>query len=231
VYSFAPMLQVLAQMPYFRPLPRPLLERLAAGCARVELRRGETLFLQGAPARAFYVVETGTVRVFRSTPDGQEQVIHHVRPGQSFAEAAVFNFGRYPVHAQARSTPTVVVAIPGEHFLALLGEDPRMGAAMIGALCQRLRELVDRVEELGAVDGPTRLARYLLRLPAQALAGGGFAVRLPVAKKDLAAELSLRPETLSRLLGRWRRDGVIRGTGATLILARVEDLEALADQA
>jgi len=58
---------------------------------------------------------------------------------------------------------------------------------------------------------------------------GELRVELPVAKKELAAELSITPETLSRLLHRWRERGWIRVDGRTLALLDCKTLEALAE--
>jgi len=221
------VLDALAALPHFRTLDPATLDRVA-GCARlVRLERGEAVFLMGTEAQAFYVVRTGAVRLFRTTPDGREQVVRNLRPGHSFAEAAVFNLGRYPVHAEARTTPTELVAVGGTPFRALLESEAGLATAVIGSLCQRLSGLVERVEELSVSGADARLARYLLQLPARAV-DGGFEVELPAAKKDLASELGLVPETFSRLLRRWRDSEVVAVDGPRVRILAVEALEELA---
>jgi CRP/FNR family transcriptional regulator len=221
-------LRTLAHLPHFRTLPPAALARVAACCRLRTLRKGETLFTMGEPARAFYALHAGAVRVYRTTESGRQQVMHNLHAGQSFAEPAVFSYGRYPVHAEARTTPTEVVAIDGAAFLKVLASDPAIAPAVIGALCQRLREMIERVEELAVAGAPARLARWLLEQPARPGPGGVLRVELATSKKDLAAELALAPETMSRLLRRLAGDGAIRVQGRRIDLVDPEALSAIA---
>ena len=99
---------------------------------------------------------------------------------------------------------------------------------MVGSLCGWLHSLLDRIEVLTIVSAGARLAHYLLRLQARE-ERGVLSVQLPVPKKDLAGELSITPETLSRLLARWRDRGLVRVEGARIELLDVQALEVLAD--
>ena len=225
--SDAPTVAELAALPHFRGLAPDLLEKIAAASRAREYRSGESIFLQGEPARAFHVVRAGGVRIFRLSPDGREQVLHHCGPGRSFAEAALLSIGRYPAHAQATETPTVIVEIGGKPFLELFRSDPRLSAAMVGSLCMWLHELVERVEELSIARAGARLARYLLRQPASG-AGPAVEIELSLARRELAAHLAIQPETLSRLLRRWQDEGVIAADGRRLTIPDPRALEAIA---
>ena len=218
----------LATLPHFRGLPADLLERVAA-CARArELRAGEAVFQQGEPSRAFFAIREGGVRVYRLSPDGREQVLHHLREGHTFAEAALLSMGRYPAHAVATRTPTRLLEI-GAGFPQLLREDPRLAPAMVGSLSMWLVGLVDRIEELSVASAGARLARYLLKLPASG-AADALAIELPLAKKELAGHLAIAPETLSRLLRRWQDSGVVRTDGPRLTILDSRVLVAIADR-
>lgn len=223
----APTLDELASLPHFRGLAGDLLEQIVAASRAREFRAGESIFLQGEPCRAFHVVRTGAVRIYRLSPDGREQVLHHCGPGRSFAEAALLSIGRYPAHAQATETPTEIVEIGGKPFLELFRTDPRLSAAMVGSLCMWMHELVERVEELSIARAGARLARYLLRQPATG-AGRSAEIELAMARRELAAHLAIQPETLSRLLRRWQDEGVISVEGRHLTIPDARALEAIA---
>jgi CRP-like cAMP-binding protein len=66
--------------------------------------KGTLLFQQGEPASCFYVVLDGWVKVYRMTPEGSEAVVGVFRRGETFAEAAIFLGGRFPVAAETVST-------------------------------------------------------------------------------------------------------------------------------
>lgn len=222
------VLDSLAALPHFQLLERALLERIAAGSHARHLDAGTMLFHDGEPCRAFFAIQRGGVKLYRSTPDGHEQIVHNLGAGQTFAEAALLNLGRYPASAVATESPTEVIEIGGETFLRLLGEDPRVARAMVGSLCMRLVSLVERVEELSLVHAGSRLARYLLRQPG-AGPSSRVKIELSLAKKELAAHLSMTPETLSRLLRRWQELGWIESERSSVTVLDAAQLSALGD--
>lgn len=221
----------LARVPQWRGVPREVLDELARASQWRECRAGELLFRQGERARSFFVVAAGTVRVYRSHADGREQLVHLMRAGTSFAEPAALALGAYPASAAALEPRTAVVAIDGARFQRLLGADSRVASAIVAALSARLMELVDRIEDLSTVGAEARLARYVLRLPSARDERAALCATLPIAKKELAAQLAMTPETLSRVLQRWSRAGWLRVDGPRLELERVDALLSLADGA
>ena len=223
------LLDALADLPHFRALPPDLLQRVAEGSRMVRLRADELLFSQGDPACGFYGVRSGSVRLFRMTTDGREQVLQHVPAGKSFAEAALLTMGRFPANARAMQDDTELVEVGATVFLKLFREDPRLAAAMVSSLSMWLHSMVERIEELQIASAPARFARYLLRLPARDEAGA-LVVQLPMAKKDLATHLAIVPETLSRLLRRWQDQGIVDSRGKELAILDSRVLIAIADR-
>ncbi|MBK9384139.1 MAG: Crp/Fnr family transcriptional regulator [Planctomycetes bacterium] len=193
----------LRTFPLLKPLREELLLELGTSAHALELAANESLFRAGEPATALYGVLAGSIVLYRSSADGREQIVHDSGAGRTIAEAAVFLYGSFPVNARAGARGARLARVDGARFLELLDRDPSAMHSVLAALCRRLHELVDRVEMLSLPDAGQRLARFILRLPAEGRAGT-FRVRLPVAKKDLAAQLAMTPETLSRVLKRWR---------------------------
>ncbi|HJO26747.1 MAG TPA: Crp/Fnr family transcriptional regulator [Planctomycetota bacterium] len=220
--------ETLKRLPHFRTLADDVVEGVSACCRLRSFQGAETVFMEGQAARSFFVVRTGGVRLYRLSSSGREQVLNNLRPGQSFAEAALFNFGFYPASCATTGNPTELVEVRGESFMKLFKSDETIAAAMVGSLCQRLSVLIERLDELSTVSAGARLARHLLKLPIMGNTPP-LELKLPLAKKDLAAHLSITPETLSRLFGRWRDRGIMETSGSTLRIFAVETLEAIAD--
>jgi len=218
----------LRRMPHFRALPEGSLAELARLARVRSLRAGEALFAEGEPARAFYFVKSGAVKLYRLGREGREQVLHHLGPGRSFAEAAVLSMPAYPAHALALETPTELVEIAGAPFRALLARDGELAVAMVSSLSMWLAGLADRIEELSLTSAAARLAHHLLRRPARR-EGEALAIPLEMAKKELAQHLAMTPETLSRVLRRWQDAGVVRSEGARLVVLDEDRLDALAE--
>ena len=202
---------------------------LAAVAVRRRYRPGESIFAEGDPAAGFYVVAKGQVKVFKLAPDGKEQIIRIVSPGEQFAEAAALSGGAYPAYAEARRDSELVF-FDAERFRKLIAANPQLALNMIGALCGLLRGLVDMVEELALKDVSARLAKYLLDLSLRARKEGGTGdtVELPIKKTELAARLGTVGETLSRTLAKLARAGAISVRGSTI---RLLDREALVETA
>lgn len=216
----APDWALLERLPLFDGLGRDMLARLLEG-ARVESwSRGSLLFRQDEPATHFYVILIGWVKLFRSTSGGQESVVHVFTRGESFAEAAIFAGGEYPVSASIPDTSRLL-AVPAEPFLRVLESDPAVARNMLAAMSRHLRQLVTRLEQVSSQPAPRRLAGFLLGLAPEA--EGPVEVRLPIDKALIAARLGMQPETLSRAFARLRREGV-ETVGDRI---RVSDIERL----
>lgn len=219
---------LLARLPHFRGLPTDVLDAVVGTASELHLRAGDDVFREGERCSGFFVVAEGRVKIYRLREDGREQVVDDVGPGNTFAEAALFHRGRFPAYAAATQSPTRLVKLDATGFLALFASEPRLGTSMVGSLCSWLHSLLERIETLSIVSAGARLAHHLLRLPARQ-EGDTVVITLPVAKKDLASELSVTPETLSRLLARWKAQGWVEVDAARVTLLQPAAIEALAD--
>jgi len=184
------------------------------------------LFLQGDPARHFYVVLEGWVKLFRGTSEGDEAIIAVIPQGQSFAEAAVFEEGSYPVSA-AMVDDSRLLCIPAGSFLEKVINDRRMVMKMMASMSRRLRQLVNQVEDLSLKSSVERVAGYLAGLCTEET--GGAIVRLPLDKAVIAKHLGMQPETLSRSFARLRTMGIV-ADGNTVRISDVADLHRLSRQ-
>jgi len=206
----------------FTQLDDEQLTKVAAIARSVLLPAERTLFLQGDPASAFYLLAEGRLKVFKLLRDGRTATIRHVEAGQTFAEAALFR-EEYPSCTETM-TDCRLYRFDTQEVLRLLLAEPQVAVNLLAAMAHLLGLLNRRVEEL-LLPVPARLARYLLTLadaqlepPAgrPAVAGGPASprvVKLPTSKRELAARLGTVPETLSRTFDRLKRGEVIRMSG------------------
>ena len=195
----------LQRAPMFSGFSKAALKDLGQHLQVVRHERGRLLFHQGDPADRFFLVLDGWVRVFRDTAEGEQTVLHLVRPGETFAEPAVLNLGRYPAAAEA-ATDSRVVEVPKEAFEDAMRKDPELALRVIGILCQRLRFMVAEMEQRQVKSAPQRLACFLASL--SEANSGAVSLRLPYDKALLAGRLGMQPESLSRALRKLRSVGV-----------------------
>ena len=189
--------------------------------ARVRtFERGATIFLQGDPADAIYIVAEGWVKLYRMAPSGAEAVVGVFTRGRSFGEAVAFRHDNYPVAAEA-VTDCSLIRIETDSLLRQIRENPEIAISILSATFVHLSGLVAQVEALKAQTGAQRIAEFLLELAP--CTSGSCEVTLPYDKVLIAGRLGMKPESLSRAFAKLRDHGVtVRQS-----LARIDDVAQL----
>ena len=72
------------------------------------ISKGEILFTEGDPCTGLFVIESGHVRIFKSSPNGREQILTVEGPGSSIAELPLFDGGNYPASSAAWAMPEFI---------------------------------------------------------------------------------------------------------------------------
>ncbi|MDH4157077.1 MAG: Crp/Fnr family transcriptional regulator [candidate division Zixibacteria bacterium] len=211
------------QTKLFSELDREEAAALDAIAALKRIPKGAVLFLEGDAAVGFYVLLSGSVRIYKSTPDGKEYTMHRIRPGHMFAEAAIFRGSGYPASCMALEDSEAAF-MPKNEFLALLRKYPQIALKMIGGLATWLREFTVKVEELSLKEVPARLAGYLLGRLEES---GANSFVLDSSKTELASRLGTVLETLSRSLGKLKSAGIIEVEGRRVKVLDTNRLKAL----
>ena len=201
----------LSVLPLFNELSSAELERVAAGCQLRRLARGDMVFHVGQPCEEFHVTVMGQVKLYATSPAGQEKVIELVGPGNSFAEALMFTGKPYIINAQAL-TDTLLLSVTKQAVLTEIERDSRFAMRMLAGISRRLHGLVHDVQAYALHSGLQRVIGYLLRdVEADAASGGEpVTVSLPVSKATIASRLSLTPEYFSRVLHELEAAGLVR---------------------
>ncbi len=197
---------VLKNIFLFSELTDTELQEVAAVSSIKRLSKGKNMFQEGDAATHFYAVAHGSMKVFRINEDGTESILHVQSDGDLIAEAVLFGIKKYPANCAAVKESTII-SIPKEGFVNLIMKNPKVSIKFLAAYSHRLKEFVDKIESL-SVSVEKRLADYLLN-NARELSKGKFVCDLNISKKDLASLLGTSPETISRTLNRFTKQGLI----------------------
>lgn len=197
--------QLIKSTPLFSATPDEAVRRLIGDGGPKALEKGKVLFQQGEAADAFYVILDGWVKLSRMSPDGDETIVSVFSRGQTFAEAAMFLGGRYPVNAEVIS-PSRIIRIDAKSFRNLIHEEPDLALAMLYSCSKHLKFLVDQLEQIQRLSAPRRIADFLVGLCSNA--SGPCVVTLPYEKLLIANRLGMKPESFSRALLHLRQVGV-----------------------
>jgi CRP-like cAMP-binding protein len=208
------IIAALKQSHLFSRLTELQLDRVYLHSKLITLSEGELLFAQGDEVAYFYLVLSGKVKLFRVSPDGQEKIIEIVSQGQTFAEALMFiDQPHYPVNSAALET-TVVVGIDAKKFKSMLWDSVDTCLLLLGEMSFRLHKLVHEIDTLTLHSGTCRVASYLLEQAPLDRA----CFDLDIAKSVIAARLSIKPETLSRIIKNLREQRIISINGSQITI-------------
>ena len=211
----------LRQSRMFADLSSENLEAVADVCSLKSLEKGEMLFREGDKAEGFYVLQTGAISVFKLTPDGREQIICVFRPPESFAEVTLATVEAYPANGVALENSKVIL-VQRAGFRDLIHRKPELSLHMLASMSLHLKHLVQTLQDYKGRQIEGRLADWLLRhVPVDAAS-----FELSVTKQNLAGQLGVTSETLSRTLARFRDEGLIRVEGRRVHLLLVDGLRA-----
>jgi len=198
-------LQIISRIGVFRGLKPETIHHIVKPATAITLKPHETVCRQGDAATAFFIMVDGWTKHYRLNVSGEEAVIHLFTTGDSFAESAALTGGRYPATAET-VTEARVVRVPADHIVACIRENPDIALAMIATTSQRLRDLMQQIEQLKAQSGLQRVAEFLAsRAPVDK---GSCIITLPCHKVLIAARLGLTSESLSRVFATLRSVGV-----------------------
>jgi CRP/FNR family transcriptional regulator len=205
------------------------LRELATIAVRRVFGKGDTLFSEGDEATGFYLLVSGHIKMCRVSPDGREKVLHFVRPGETFAEAAFFGDGRYPADARAVEAGEALF-LPKQGFMELMATKPQFALNLVASLSLALRRFVRQIEELTFADVASRLASFLLkRADEKSTCYNGITyLELGIKKGELAAQLGTAGETISRTFRKLKEEGIIELDGRKVTILQMERLQQLA---
>ena len=217
--------KIVSKIPLFEGLPQDQLEGLSQIVLEKYCEKGEPIFFEGDRANGFYVVVTGQVKVFKLSMDGKEQILHIFGPGEPFGEVPVFAGKDFPAHAEAIAASRLFF-FSRDAFTDLIARTPSLALNMLAVLSRRLRQFTVQVEHLSLKEVPGRLAVYLAYLSHEK--DGDNMVDLAISKGQLASLLGTIPETLSRILAKMTKRGLIRVEGHRIEILNRQGLDDLA---
>jgi len=219
--------QILSKVPLFSGLAADEMEFLAPRVVPRNFSSGQIVFNEGDPCSGLYVVASGHVRIFKSSPGGREQVLSIDGPGSSVAELPVFDGGNYPASVAVVDDATLLF-VSKKDFQELCVTHPQVALKVLRVVGARLRRLVGIIEELSFTTVRHRLAAFLLRLANRegVQTGSGVAITLPDNNQEIASQIGTVRELVSRNLSRLQAEGVIETDGRKVTIRDRKAIEA-----
>lgn len=218
--------KILREHHLFQPLSDAQMSRLLEDSQLVNLDKDEYVFRQGEPCQHFGFVISGSIKIYRLTPDGQEKVFEVIGDRKTFAEAMMFMDTQHYVATAQAVNPSQLLLISSNTYMKLIQESSGLANALLAALSIRLHQRINEIEILSLKNATHRVIRYLL---SQALRSCSTCAtpsfELPIAKRLIAGQLSIQPETFSRIIHHLSHEGIIKVDGRLICILDRERLE------
>lgn len=214
---------MLKCLPCFAGLSPEALEYLEGNVQELSFAKGEIIILEGEPCPGLFVVQSGSVKLYRASRDGDEQIVRIVHRGGCFECAPLFDKGTNPVSAQALEA-TRISLLPASHFEVLTTTYPEVVLQIVPILALRLRSLLNMVDDFSFRRVSSRLARLLLQLgepDGQELA---ISPSLSLNQQHLACMLGCSRQLLNTSLRRLVKEGIIDTEGRRIVVLKPEVL-------
>lgn len=225
-------LSVLARARYFRGLDEHQLNRIDARMTRRTWDAGEHLFCAGDVADELLVVAEGRIKLSQVRADGSETVTDILVPGELFGAMGALG---EPVHRQTAVAlvDTCALRIGQSDFRRVLSEHPPVALHVLDDVAARLARAESDIGGQATQTVPARVATALLRLAdklGQERGSEGILLEVPLSRADLGGLARSTPESVSRVMSRWKQEGLIDSGRRWVALRDRYRLERIADE-
>lgn len=211
----------LKDLPFFAGLGDRELDEIASIGIDKKYEKGETIFCEAEPVRGLFILKEGLVKIYKLSPEGKEQILHFVYPGETFAGAPIFlKKAHYPASAECEEDSTVIM-IPRENLFGLIKTNSAFALKILESFSMYLNDLVSLVEDLSLKDVAKRLAKFLLETNL---------IDTNLTKTEIASRLGTVREVISRTLSMFQSKGLIKLRGKTILITDKSRLSKLAIQ-
>ena len=204
-------------VPIFSNLNTEEMLEIAAITSDRVFEKGEMVYTAGDEGEKLYVIHTGKVKITRFTESGKEQVLRILGPGEFMGELSLFSSEPMQDYGEVIEKANMCV-IDGDKLKELMGKYPSITFKVMEELSKRLDKAENLIENINHYSVEKRLSQALLEL-----SNDNGIINLEMSKKDLASNIGMSQETLSRKLSAFQELGIIDLIGHRKIIILNKD--------
>ena len=213
-------LSMLRRIPLFSVLSDEELEALVDSLGKRAFGKGMIIFHKDGPGHTLYIIESGKVRIFVLSESGQEISVNVYGPGDFFGELALLD-GLPRCAGAVAMEKTVTLTLHRDDFLRQIEAHPRIAMKVLQVLSARVRYSTAFSESLAFLDVYCRVAVKLLELADRygtEEEGGIVEIGLRLTQGELASWVAASRESVNKVLGTFRDQGLIKANGQRITI-------------
>jgi len=166
--------------------------------------KGDVIILEEEPSDHIYLVDSGIIKVFRTSYDGKELILYFLRPGEVLNEAPLKALESNLVSAQALG-PTKIFSLSKDKFQRIITEEPKAAVKVLERICEQLKKIMNILGDIAFKKVANRLARIILEHVSETT---GTPRR--ISQQEMASMAGTAREVVSRSLRDLEDGGLIR---------------------
>jgi CRP/FNR family transcriptional regulator, cyclic AMP receptor protein len=216
---------IVRKAPIFLGLDSAAADALRSSMSLVKLRKGQSLFKEGDDGDNLYVVSNGKVKLGTKSPDGRENLLMILGPGDMFGELSLFDSGPRTATATA-VTDSKLLTLGQDKVIPWVREHPEVSLQLLARLASRLRRTNEVVGDLVFSDVPGRVAKALIDLGVKfgEKRPEGLFVNHDLTQEELAQLVGASRETVNKALADFAQRGWLRLEARSVMILDYERL-------
>jgi CRP-like cAMP-binding protein len=221
--------EILLRTPIFRDLEPRDLEELLPYLRHRAYARGESVWLEGAPADALYVIVYGQLKSYRVSREGNEVIVLLNSSGEVAGEVGLFHPSGIRQVSLSAMEPTLCLTLAKAPLLAFMARHPPAMERMLERLSELAVKAAHSFSGVAFDDIQARVAHALLALGDEfgTPIADGVRIRLKLSQRTLAALVAASRENVNRALSSYVSAGVVSQRDGYFVIHNRAALEAV----
>ncbi|WMJ89882.1 Crp/Fnr family transcriptional regulator [Anaerocolumna sp. MB42-C2] len=213
------------KVPIFNGLNQEDLIKISEKIEHKDYKKGEAIFNLGDKPDTIVIINEGSAKAYKYTPDGREQILYIFSEGDFFGEQYLLNNQTAAFTVEAL-TPFKACTLTKFQLQQLLFKYPDIALKIIEELGGRMARLEKSLQSMGVRSVDTRISSLLMDFSEKygKAVTEGILIRLPLSREGMANYLGVTRETVSRKLSQMEDEGTIRSVSNKSILILDEKL-------
>jgi CRP/FNR family transcriptional regulator len=212
------------KVPIFAMLSEEEMTTITLLIKRRRFKKGQIIFYEGDLADKFYILNSGKLKIYKTTREGKEQILYILKEGDFIGDLNLLKKGQFEFNAEAIEE-VGVCTLAKDDFDNILRTNPEICIRILETLHDRLISLENLVQTLSTKDVEARIAGLLVSFIDSfgTEEKGQILLDLPLSREDMANFIGVTRETMSRKLTSLQEQKIIELIENRKILIRKLD--------
>ncbi|PKR77104.1 Crp/Fnr family transcriptional regulator [Halalkalibacillus sediminis] len=223
-------IEFFRQFTIFRDLTDEELVEISDISHQKSIKKHENIFLEGDRREEVFFIQSGLVKIYKLSEEGEEQIISILHSNEMFPHVGFFDDSPYPATAFTL-TDTELLSIPIEAFEEWLIRNPKVTIKVMKVIGEKLLQLQERVQTMTTPDVMKRvvgtLCSFIHELGEEDRSDGSIHVRVPITNSEFANLVGVRRETVNRTFSKLKKEGILSYNRQEIVIHNFAELNRI----